>query len=97
MRKKHTAIEQARLAQVMLNTKNPWTRKLKSKPVLAKNKDSVLQRAVSRWRLKQALRQGGLNHGFFTKKRTKARAKNYAEALRTLSPTHRTEARKIWG
>ena len=67
------------------NPKNPWARRLGKKSVL-------------KWRLKQALRTAGLHHSFFTKPRTNARVKNYAEALRALpSLKLRQQAIWIWG
>ena len=68
------------------NVKAPWARKM------AKHK------AVALWRLKQALRQAGLHHSFFTKKRTKARAKNYREALSKLqNPALKALCEFVWG
>lgn len=47
--------------------------------------------------LKRALRHYGLHDSFFTKRRTRARRRNYAEALERLTTSQQEAAVAIWG
>lgn len=79
------------------NPKSPWAARIKGGVGYNEDKDKALERHVNKWRVKQALRQAGLHHSFFTKKRTKHRQKNWKEAVSALpSLALKQQARKLY-